>query len=297
MNAYPKEYLADVVDNQGKLFDFVSASYPDCDTEDFINRYMASSTRKAIDEGKAYVTTMDYKTLWEYFTQNDGYTPKKGLPIEGFLPEWIGEFYAYYQWYYNVPSGELVKKISVDFLKKAYGGLHDLELELAVKKVGEVVMKIICFHNPNEKNGFLSNWFPARFIINGAEFSSVEQYMMYQKAVCFNDTAIAARIMETSDVAVIKSLGRAVSGYDDSVWSEIREKVVFDGLMAKFSQNNDLKKRLLATGDCILAECAVKDVIWGIGLSMKDHDRFDVNKWRGKNLLGLALMKVREELR
>ena len=45
------------------------------------------------------------------------------------------EFYAYYQWYYNIPSSEVVKKVPVDFLVKAYGGLHDLELDLAVKKL------------------------------------------------------------------------------------------------------------------------------------------------------------------
>lgn len=137
MSAYPKEYLNDVADNQGKLFDFVSFSHPDCDTEDFIVRYMSSDTRKAIDEGQAYVATMDYK-LWAYFVENDGFMPKKGLTIEGFLPEWIGEFYAYYQWHYNIPSAELVKRVPVGFLKKAYAGLHDVELELAVKKVGEV---------------------------------------------------------------------------------------------------------------------------------------------------------------
>lgn len=138
MGAYAKEYLADVVENQGKLFDLVASSYPDCDTEDFITSYMSGMTRKAIDEGQAYVNTMDYKTLWDYFSRKDSYTPKKGSAIEGFMPEWIGEFYAYYQWYYNIPSWELVKKVTVDFLKKAYVGLHDLELELAVKKVGEV---------------------------------------------------------------------------------------------------------------------------------------------------------------
>lgn len=138
MRAYAEEYLTDVVDSQGKLFDFVSFQYPDCDIEDFIIQYMESSTRKAIDEGQAYVNTMDYKTLWEYFVKTDGYKPKKGKSLEGFLPEWIGEFYAYYQWYYNIKSRELVKKIPVSFLKKAYSGLHDLELELAVKKVGEV---------------------------------------------------------------------------------------------------------------------------------------------------------------
>ena len=48
--------------------------------------------------------------------------------------------------------------------------------------------------------------------------------------------------------------------------------------MRKFSQNQDLKEKLKATGDTILAECAVKDCIWGIGLSMKDPDRLDRSK-------------------
>ena len=74
-------------------------------------------------------------------------------------------------------------------------------------------------------------------------------------------------------------------------------KLFFDAVMAKFSQNADLKQLLLNTGDAILAECAVKDLIWGIGLSMKDPNRFDMNKWRGENLLGKVLMKVREILR
>ena len=137
MNPYPKEYLEDVVENQGKLFDFVSSSFPGSDTEDFIASYMVSLTRKAIDEGQAYVSTMDYKTLWDYFRSEEGYTLKKGPSMEGFLPAWIGEFYAYYQWYYGISSKELLDKVPLDFLQKAYPGLHDLELELAVKKVGE----------------------------------------------------------------------------------------------------------------------------------------------------------------
>lgn len=70
---------------------------------------MASKTRKSIDEAKAYVNTMS-----------------------------APEFYAYYQWYYDIPSSEVVKKVPVSFLMKAYGGLHDLELDLTVKKVGEI---------------------------------------------------------------------------------------------------------------------------------------------------------------
>lgn len=138
MRAYADAYLADVVENQGKLFDFVAYSFPDKDTEQFIKAYMNSKTRKSIDESQAYVNTMDAKELWEYFCKTDGYVLQPGKALEGFLPDWLGEFYAYYQWYYNLPSAEVVKKIPLAFLKKAYPGLHDLDLDLAVQKVGAV---------------------------------------------------------------------------------------------------------------------------------------------------------------
>lgn len=138
MYAYPKDYLNDVVETQGKLFDFVAQTFPDKDTEEFITAYMKSKTRKSIDEAQAYVNTMDTMDLWAYFLETDQYTLKNGNGLSGFMPDWIGEFYAYYQWYYNIPSSELVVKIPVDFLKKAYYGLHDLQLDLAVKKVGEI---------------------------------------------------------------------------------------------------------------------------------------------------------------
>ena len=159
MVAYPKDYLSDVVENQGKLFDlgfitnpkngrvkalskacldrtyYVAYTYPNCDTEDFIKSYMTSKTRKSIDQAMAYVNTMDAKELWDYFCKTENYTLKAGHALEGFLPDWIGEFYAYYQWYNNIPSAEVINKVPLDYLKKAYPGLHDLDLELAVKKV------------------------------------------------------------------------------------------------------------------------------------------------------------------
>lgn len=157
-------------------------------------------------------------------------------------------------------------------------------------------MKIVCFHNPNEENGYLSNWYPSTFTAGGITFSSMEQYMMYQKAVCFHDVAIAEKILSTQDVAEIKALGRLVSNYEESLWNGVRQIIIFEGLLAKFSQNVDLKKQLKATGDATLAECAVRDRIWGIGLSMKDLDRLDKAKWNGQNLLGYALMLVRDRL-
>lgn len=156
--------------------------------------------------------------------------------------------------------------------------------------------KIICFHNPDEENGYLSNWFPSRFTVHDIAFSSMEQYMMYRKACCFDDRESAARILEIDDVGKIKQLGRLVTGYNDHIWNGVRQIEVYEGLLAKFSQNPELLALLEKTGDTTLAECAVKDRIWGIGLSMKDPDRFDPPHWRGQNLLGYTLMLVREQL-
>lgn len=157
-------------------------------------------------------------------------------------------------------------------------------------------MSVICFHNPNEENGFLSNWYPSCFVVDGTEFSSVEQYMMYQKAGCFCDDKVAAQILDMQDAARIKELGRLVSGYDENYWNGIRQIVVYEGVAAKFSQNLSLRKKLKDTGDAILAECAVKDRVWGIGLSMSNSDRFNRAKWKGQNLLGYTLMMVRDRL-
>ena len=155
---------------------------------------------------------------------------------------------------------------------------------------------MICFHNPDEENGYLSNWYLSDFIVDNIKYSSMEQYMMYKKAVCFADTEIAYKILETSSVVEIKTLGRQVSGYNENIWNGMRQIIVYEGLINKFSQSKLLKEQLKETKDAILAECAAKDRIWGIGLSMNDPKRLDMNQWKGQNLLGYTLMMVREKL-
>lgn len=158
-------------------------------------------------------------------------------------------------------------------------------------------MNVIGFHNPEEKFGFLSNWYLSDFVTDGIRFSSMEQFMMYRKAMTFEDRAIASEILQMEDVARIKELGRLVSGYEEQVWNGVRQILIYEGLLQKFAQNEDLKRKLLDTGDSILAECAVKDQIWGIGLSMKDPNRLCPSKWKGQNLLGYSLMITRDRLR
>ena len=156
---------------------------------------------------------------------------------------------------------------------------------------------MICFHNPDEENGYLSNWYLSEFTIDDITFSSMEQYMMYEKAILFHDQETAEKILQTDNVAEIKALGRTVQNFDDTVWGQSREEIVYKGVFEKFRQNPELRKRLERTGEEVIAECAVKDRIWGIGLSMKDEDRFCVDRWKGQNLLGKILMDVRKDIK
>lgn len=136
--AFDKAYLDEVVETQGKLFDYVAYTFPDKDTEDFIVHYLTSKTKKYMDAGQAYILTMDAKDLFEYFCKNDGYKLKKGSALKGFMVDWIGEFYALYQWMYDLSGSEVLTQVPLSYLKTAYFGLHDLDLDLAVKKVGKV---------------------------------------------------------------------------------------------------------------------------------------------------------------
>lgn len=156
---------------------------------------------------------------------------------------------------------------------------------------------IIGFHNPDENNGYLSNWYLADFTVDGVEYSSMEQYMMHQKALMFSDNNIAEQIMNTTNVGKIKALGRSIINYNDTIWNGVRQVIVYKGLLEKFRQNGNLREQLLSTGNDILAECAVQDRIWGIGISMSDSKRYEIDLWQGQNLLGFSLMLVREELK
>ena len=137
----------------------------------------------------------------------------------------------------------------------------------------------------------------SEFTIDDITFSSMEQYMMYEKAILFHDQETAEKILQTDNVAEIKALGRTVQNFDDTVWGQSREEIVYKGVFEKFRQNPELRKRLERTGEEVIAECAVKDKIWGIGLSMKDEDRFCVERWKGQNLLGKILMDVRKDIK
>lgn len=135
MEVFSRSYLEAVVRTQGALFDAFARGNPDCDTEDFITAYMNGKTRADIDAGQAYVCTMEHPELMAWFMSKSKYQPKPGVSMKGFMPDWIGRFYAQYQWMERKSSRECIAEVPISFLKVAYGGLHDLDLELAVAKV------------------------------------------------------------------------------------------------------------------------------------------------------------------
>ena len=161
--------------------------------------------------------------------------------------------------------------------------------------------RVIFFWNSDKKGvvgpGCMSQWASYSFVVDGEYYRCAEQYMMAEKARLFNDKEKLEKIMKAKSPMIMKRLGRVVSGFDKAKWAGVCFDVVTRGNFAKFSQNERLKEYLLSTSGAILAEASPKDSIWGIGIDAEEASRTPMEQWRGKNLLGKALMKVREMLR
>lgn len=140
----------------------------------------------------------------------------------------------------------------------------------------------------------LSQWYGRPFVVDGKCYCCMEQYLMAEKARLFGDVETEAEIMSETGPMVIKKLGRRVKDYDDAVWTAVRQQVSVRGNYEKFSQNKDLKNYLLSTASRILVEASPKDAIWGIGLDEFSDDAVIPARWKGENLLGFALMAVRD---
>lgn len=145
--------------------------------------------------------------------------------------------------------------------------------------------------------GCLSQWWPSPFTVDGRTFGTAEHYMMWRKAELFGDPAMGARILAAPHPHAAKTLGGRVAGFDQAVWDEHRVDIVVAGNLAKFGRHPDLREFLLGTGDRVLVEASPVDRVWGIGLSRDDPAAADPARWRGLNLLGFALMRVRDALR
>lgn len=155
--------------------------------------------------------------------------------------------------------------------------------------------KFTFFWKDDEENGFFSNWYRRDFVIDDFKYFCVEQYMMSQKVKLFHDAENYTAILSANTPAGCKDSGKKVTPFDGKTWDAAAYEIVKTGNRAKFEQNPDLKEKLIATGDSILAEANPKDMIWGIGLYAKTAEDMETEDWPGKSLLGKILMELREE--
>lgn len=180
--------------------------------------------------------------------------------------------------------------------------MYDLDRLIAQHNQGARLKYVYFWGHRPSTNGEIthscfSQWWQSPFDLEGVTYATAEHYMMAQKALLFNDEARFSQIIAADHPKQAKDLGRKVSGFDDDIWNENRFDIVIAGNLAKFSQHDNLKHYLLGTGERVLVEASPVDKIWGVGLAKDDERLLDPRQWQGLNLLGFALMEVRDKLR
>lgn len=143
----------------------------------------------------------------------------------------------------------------------------------------------------------LSQWYEIPFTVNNITYPTAEHYMMAQKALLFGDEDIYRKIISSEKPGAAKEFGRHINGFDEVIWDENKTDLVVAGNYYKFSQHPGLRHFLINTGSRILVEASPADFIWGIGLAENNPAAADFRNWPGKNLLGFALIEVRDQLR
>ena len=143
----------------------------------------------------------------------------------------------------------------------------------------------------------LTQWWNAPFTVNQVRYRTAEHWMMSKKAELFNDEIVLNKILAATSPEEVKKLGREVRNYDEAIWAKNRYEIVKMGNFNKFSQHKELKEFLINTGGKILAEASPVDLIWGIGLPEEHPNAKNPVRWKGLNLLGFALMEVRDEMK
>lgn len=141
-----------------------------------------------------------------------------------------------------------------------------------------------------------SQWWQADFVIDGITYPTAEHWMMAEKARLFKDKERLDLIVKSKSPAEAKKWGRAIVGFDQHIWESKRMEIVVEGNYHKFIQNTDLCEFLLNTKERIIVEASPRDRIWGIGMGQNNEFATIPTKWRGKNLLGFALMEVRDKI-
>ncbi|MFZ6031595.1 MAG: NADAR family protein [Chloroflexota bacterium] len=179
--------------------------------------------------------------------------------------------------------------------------IKDVEELIRFVESGKPVSYLFFWGHQPTKDGSISkscmsNWYRSPFVSDGITYPTTEHYMMAKKALLFGDEPIYRAILQAKTPQEAKALGRKVKNFVEEVWNMHRKEIVIAGNEAKFSQQVDLKHYLLSTQDNVLIEASPYDRIWGIGMAMGEKAIENPRSWKGLNLLGFALMEVRNRI-
>jgi ribA/ribD-fused uncharacterized protein len=168
---------------------------------------------------------------------------------------------------------------------------YEKNTNFSVSFSSEKLADDIYFYNKSSEFGFMSNFYPIRF----NQFNCSEQAFMFYKCLTFDSTnkELLKAILDETEPNKIKSLGRGVRNYDDQVWNNKRYDVMVNVLIMKFGETK-LMETLIKTGNVMIYEASPTDAIWGIGYAKNNLPTS--KEVYGKNLLGKALMEVRNLL-
>jgi ribA/ribD-fused uncharacterized protein len=173
------------------------------------------------------------------------------------------------------------------------------EKKVTLKKKDEEPKEsnIVFFFSKEPENKEFSSFYDTVFKLDDVEYKSAEHAFQAIKAKTFGDEEHFKKILKAKSAQSAKSFGKKVEKFEESVWNEKKEDVMRKILRAKFSQNAEIRKKLLDTGDKILAEANPRDTFWGIGTSASTAIAKNPSKWKGQNKLGKLLMELRDELK
>jgi ribA/ribD-fused uncharacterized protein len=143
--------------------------------------------------------------------------------------------------------------------------------------------KVINFYSTKDAYGCFSNFAPYWFRINNKVWRTSEHYFQAQK---FAGTEHEEELRLVASPMVVARMGRSRQRPLRKDWEVAKDDIMRVALRAKFTQNEELKKILLETGDAVLVEHTKNDSYWGDG-----------GDGSGKNMLGKLLMELREELK
>jgi N-glycosidase YbiA len=144
-------------------------------------------------------------------------------------------------------------------------------------------MEVVRFYRVDDKYGYFSNFSPHPIRIKGKVWPTSEHYFQGQK---FVGTEHEEEIRMVRSPMIAARMGRDRKRPLRHDWESVKDEIMFEAVRAKFTQHEELRKILLATGDAEIVEHTRKDNYWGDG-----------GDGSGRNMLGKTLMLVREELR